>query len=125
MDRTVHTRKAVVLAAAVLLVRPIAGAALAEETASFWAVTGVASGDVLHLRDVPSAESRSLANIPPNARGLKHLGCRRNQPALEVWMRMSAAQRQAAQTLWCRIEYQGKQGWVAGRYLRAEPAPRR
>ena len=124
MDRTVRTSKIVVLTAAVLLARPIAGPTLAEETTSFWAVIGVAAGDVLHLRDVPSAESRSLARIPPNARGLKHLGCRRNQPALEVWMRMNMTQRQAAQTLWCRVEYRGKQGWVAGRYLRADPGPR-
>ena len=124
MDRTVRTSKIVVLTAAVLLARAIAGLCLAEEATSYWAVTGVAAGDVLHLRDVPSAESRSLARIPPNARGLKHLGCRRNQPALEVWMRMNMAQRQAAQTLWCRVEYRGKQGWVAGRYLRADPGPR-
>ena len=124
MDRTVRTSKVFVLTAAVLLARPIAGPTLAEETTTFWAVTGVAAGDVLHLRDVPSAESRSLANIPPNARGLRHLGCRRNQPALEVWMRMNIAQRQAAQMLWCRVEYRGKQGWVAGRYLRADPGPR-
>ena len=124
MNRTVRTSKIVVLTAAVLLARAIAGLCLAEEATSYWAVTGVAAGDVLHLRDVPSAESRSLARIPPNARGLKHLGCRRNQPALEVWMRMSTAQRQAAQSLWCRVEYRGKQGWVAGRYLRADPGPR-
>jgi uncharacterized protein YraI len=39
-------------------------------------------------------------------------------------MRMSMVQRQAAQALWCRVEYRGKQGWVAGRYLRADPGPR-
>jgi hypothetical protein len=113
----------VVLTTAALLARPIAGPTCAGEATTFWAVTGVAAGDVLHLRDVPSAESRSLANIPPNARGLRHLGCRRNQAALEVWMRMTAAQRQAAQTLWCRVEYRGKEGWVAGRYLRVDSGP--
>jgi hypothetical protein len=124
MDRTVRSRSVVALTAAALLAGPIAGPACAEETTTFWAVTGVAAGDVLHLRDVPSAESRSLANIPPNARGLRHLGCRRNQPALEEWMHMNAAQRQAAQTLWCRVEYRGKEGWVAGRYLRVDSGPR-
>lgn len=84
----------------------------------FWAVTGVAANDVLHLRDVPSAESRSLAGIPPNARGLKNHGCRRNQPSMDLWARMSKEQRQLALTRWCRVEYQGQQGWVAGRYLK-------
>ena len=83
------------------------------------------SDDVLHLRDVPSAESRSLAGIPPNAHGLKHLGCRRNELALEQWMRMTKEQRQAAQTLWCRVEYRGTQGWVAGRYLKKDDVPAR
>jgi hypothetical protein len=100
-------------------------AAPAEDMPSFWAVTGVSPDDVLHLRDVPSAESRSLADIPPNARGLKHLGCRRNQPALEQWMRMTEAQRQEAQTQWCRVEFRGKQGWVAGRFLKRDAGPAR
>ncbi len=96
---------------------------LAQEYAPsppFWAVTGVRSDDVLHLRDVPSAESKSLAGIPPNAQGLKNLGCRQNQPPLEQWMRMSQAQRELAATQWCRVEYQGKEGWVAARYLKKD-----
>jgi hypothetical protein len=87
---------------------------------AFWAVTGVRSNDVLHLRDVPSADSKSLAGIPPNAHGLKNLGCRRNQVPFEQWVKMSQAQRDAAQTKWCRVEYKGKQGWVAGRFLKGD-----
>jgi len=87
---------------------------------AFWAVAGVADDDVLHLRDMPSADSRSLARIPPHARGLKHLGCRRNLPPLEQWMRMNKTQRQEAQTEWCRVEYKGRQGWVAGRFLKED-----
>lgn len=96
----------------------------AQEMPAYWAVTGVAANDALHLRDVPSADSRSLARIPPNAHGLKHLGCRRNQPALELWARMSAAQRRDALTQWCRVEYQGTEGWVAGRFLKPDNAKR-
>ena len=92
--------------------------ASAEEPPQFWSVTGVAPNDVLHLRDVPSADSKSLAQIPANARGLKHLGCRRNQPLMEQWARMNAAARREALTQWCRVEYQGTQGWVAGRFLK-------
>ena len=86
----------------------------------FWAVTGVRANDVLHLRDMPAAESKSLAGIPARAHGLKNLGCRNNVPSLEEWMRMSKAQRELAATQWCRVEYQGKQGWVAGRFLRKD-----
>jgi hypothetical protein len=86
----------------------------------FWAVTGVRSDDVLHLRDMPSAESKSLAGIPPNAQGLKNLGCRRDSPSLDQWVRMSKAQREVPATQWCRVDYQGKQGWVAARFLRKD-----
>ena len=94
-----------------------------EDPPSFWAVTGVAANDVLHLRDVPSADSKSLAQIPHNARGLKHLGCRRNQPPMEQWARMSPAARREALTQWCRVEYRGTEGWVAGRYLKRDSGP--
>jgi hypothetical protein len=94
-----------------------------EDPPQFWAVTGVAPNDVLHLRDVPSADSKSLAQIPPNAHGLKHLGCRRNQPPMDLWARMNAAQRREALTQWCRVEYKGQQGWVAGRYLKRDSEP--
>src|SRR4249920_2012640 len=124
------TRAALLAVATLAVARSVFSPAtsLAQEYAPsppFWAVTGVRSDDVLHLRDVPSAESKSLAGIPANALGLKNLGCRQNHPPLEQWMRMSQAQRELAATLWCRVEYQGKQGWVAARYLKKdERAPR-
>src|SRR5262245_25860697 len=101
----------------------IAPPSLAQEhtpNPPFWAVTGVRTNDVLPLRDVPSAEAKSLAGIPPNGHGLKNLGCRYTQPPLEHWMRMNKAQRDLAVTQWCRVEYEGKQGWVAARYLRKD-----
>ncbi len=97
--------------------------AKAEDPPAFWAVTGVGSSDVLHLRDVPSADSKSLARIPSNARGLKHLGCRRNQPPMEQWARMTEAARREALTQWCRVEYNGQEGWVAGRFLKRDGGP--
>jgi predicted Fe-S protein YdhL (DUF1289 family) len=97
----------------------------AEEPPKYWAVTGVKANDALHLRDVPSADSKSLARIPPNARGLKHLGCRRNQPPMDQWVRMSEKARHEAMTQWCRIEYRGQEGWVAGRFLKPDAPPRR
>jgi SH3 domain-containing protein len=91
-----------------------------NEMPAFWAVTGVRSDDVLHLRDVPSADSKSLAGIPYNAHGLKHLGCRRNEMPFEDWIKLSKEARKAALMQWCRVEYKGQQGWVAGRFLKPD-----
>jgi hypothetical protein len=108
---------------ALALISASCSGARAQDRPDYWAVTGVASDDVLNLRDVPSADSKSLARIPPRAHGLKNLGCRRNQLPLELWMRMNEKARRESRTLWCRVEYLGKQGWVAGRYLRKDAAP--
>lgn len=112
------------LAAALLLpMDPLgAGAALAQADPGAgpksWVVTGVAADDVLNMRDVPSADSRKVGSIPAHARGLGNLGCLRKHPSLEEWMGMSEAQRREANMLWCRVEYGGRQGWVAGRFLK-------
>jgi hypothetical protein len=63
-----------------------------------------------------------------NHRSLPHAevaGCRRNQAPLEQWMRMTKIQREEAQTQWCRVEYRGQEGWVAGRYLKSDNGPAR
>jgi hypothetical protein len=89
------------------------------------AVTGVRSDDVLHLRDVPSADSKSLADIPPNARGLKKIGCMRVQLSMDRYMYMSKEERNYAQAPWCRVEYKGLQGWVSARYVKEEGTTKR
>jgi hypothetical protein len=89
------------------------------------AVTGVRSDDVLHLRDVPSADSKSLADIPPNARGLKKIGCMRVQLSMDRYMYMSKEERNHAQAPWCRVEYKGLQGWVSARYVKEEGTTKR
>jgi hypothetical protein len=91
-----------------------------NEMPAFWAVTGVRSDDVLHLRDVPSADSKSLAGIPFNAKGLKHLGCRRNEMPFEDWVKLNKEARKSALMQWCRVDYKGQQGWVAGRFLKPD-----
>jgi hypothetical protein len=113
------------LALAVALCCAAAPAFAADQHADYWAVTGVASDDVLHLRDVPSADSKSLARIPPNAHGLRNFGCRRNELPLDVWMKLSKEERRNAQTRWCRVEYRGKKGWVAWRFLKKDRGPAR
>jgi uncharacterized protein YgiM (DUF1202 family) len=109
-----------------LLLAGFAHAAGAQsEGPDFWAVTGVASNDVLNLRVAPNADSRMIARIPYNARGLKNFGCP-NEVSFEQWLRMTEAQRdKSARSRWCEVEYQGKKGWVAGRFLKEDGAPQK
>lgn len=89
----------------------------------YWAVTGVRSDDALNLRVAPKAESRRIARIPHNARGLKNHGCP-NHVTFAQWKRMTPAQKdRAARSRWCEVEYMGLKGWVAGRFLK-EDGPR-
>jgi hypothetical protein len=97
--------------------------ALAQTAAldpEFWAVTGVRSDDALNLRVAPDADSRRIARIPFNARGLKNHGCP-NHVTFEQWKRMTQAQKDwAARARWCEVEYKGQKGWVAGRFLKED-----
>ena len=108
--------------AAVGLVASLAAtaAAIAQEPAQVWAVTGVTSDDVLHMRDVPHGDSKILADIPPTAKGLKGFGCITPEPSLDRWAGMTAAERANAKLPWCRVEYHGRQGWVAARFLKPD-----
>src|SRR5690606_12680959 len=45
-------------------------------------------------------------------------------PSFGEWQRLTEAQRaQAARGRWCRVEHQGRTGWVAGRFLAEGAAP--
>jgi hypothetical protein len=86
----------------------------------FWAVTGVRPDDALNLRAAPNAESRAIARIPFNARGIRNFGCP-SDVTFEQWKRMTPAQRDwAARSRWCEVEYNGMRGWVAGRFLKED-----
>jgi uncharacterized protein YgiM (DUF1202 family) len=103
-----------------LLAATAALAQAAVDGPQFWAVTGVASWDSLNLRVAPDADSRRLARIPHNARRLKNFGCP-SHVTFEQWKRMTQAQKdRAARSRWCQVEYDGKRGWVAGRFLRED-----
>ena len=113
------------LGVVVLLPAAAIGQPANEVAAVMWTVTGVKTSDVLNMRDVPSPSSRIVGSIPPNTHGIKGLGCIRAEPPLDVWMRMNKEQRRDAKLLWCRVDYRGKQGWVAGRFLKKEDEPAR
>lgn len=101
-----------------------AWSARADDPPKFFAVTGVPSGDVLNLRDVPHGDAQKLGGIPPNARGLKNFGCLKPEPSLDRWMTMTDDEKKNAKLEWCRVEYHGKQGWVAARFLKPDVGAR-
>jgi len=80
-------------------------------------VTGVASNDTLNIRASASGSSRKLGEIPPDANGIRNLGCKGGL-SFAQWQSASPAQRKAAQnSRWCRVSYKGVTGWVAARFL--------
>ncbi len=126
MDRRAMNRCArVVRSAALLAAAFVAGPASAQEPPRFFAVTGVPANDVLNLRDVPHGDSRKLGAIPPGARGLKNFGCLKPEPSLDRWMGMTDEEKRNARLEWCRVEYHGRQGWVAARFLKPDPGAER
>ena len=83
----------------------------------FYRVTGVAADDVLNIRSGPSAKDAVVGTVPPNGDGMRNLGCSGGMSFAE-WEKASAREREAAQhRRWCKVEYKGVTGWVAGRFL--------
>lgn len=90
----------------------------------FWDVSGVRSNDVLHMHAEANARSRTIADIPHDASGLKNLGCS-GMPTFQQYMTMTDTERaRAARARWCKVEHGGKSGWVAGRFLKEGRTPR-
>jgi uncharacterized protein YgiM (DUF1202 family) len=86
----------------------------------FFAVTDVAADDVLNLRAGPSAQAKKIGQIPYDARRLRNLGCQA-LPSIGEWERMTEQQRRKSRKhYWCKVGYQGVEGWVAGRFLRED-----
>lgn len=107
-----------------IILGSLASLAYAEaDGPDFYAVTGVASDDVLNLRAEPSARSEKIGAIPHNARRLRSLGCQ-GMPTFAEWEKMTPQQRaRSGKNHWCRVEFRGTTGWVAGRYLREDSGP--
>lgn len=89
----------------------------------FYAVTDVATDDVLNLRAGPSPHAEKIGEIPHDGRSLQNLGCE-GVPSFAEWEQMTPAQRaESGKKRWCRVRYGNVEGWVAGRYLREDSAP--
>ncbi len=85
----------------------------------FYQVKHVARDDVLNIRSQPHWQANKVGEIPADGRCIKNLGCQGGVTFAEFSGLDEAAQKQILRhrPRWCRIDYQGVTGWVAGRYL--------
>lgn len=101
-------------------------AAAEADGPDFYRVVGVAPDSVLNIRVEPSVSSRKIGAIPAGADGIRNLGCRGGL-SFDQWTTASPATREAARrSRWCRIAFDGIEGWVAGWFLAegsAAPGP--
>ncbi len=97
------------------------GAALATaDGPDFYEVTGIAANDMLNIRAEPDPHSEKIGEIPPDGTCVRNLGCQGGLTFKE-FTELSPAEREKrlkAHPRWCKVEYEGITGWVAGRYLR-------
>ncbi len=113
-----RNRKTIALARIIVALGPGPAAAEADGP-DFYRVTGVRPNDVLNIRAAPAANAAKLGTIPPGGRCIRNLDC---QGVLSFQEFSTLSQAEQARRLkqnprWCRVEYQGITGWVAGRYL--------
>ena len=82
-------------------------------------VRGVSPERHLTLRAEPSTASAPLTRIPSNATCLRSFGCQGGLTFEEFTTLSQEDQRRRAaeNPRWCKVDYRGTVGWVAGRYL--------
>lgn len=104
---------------------PPAGAADAKPSAFTESPFYSLSDDVrrnLALRKEPATNGQRIGEIPAGARGIEGKGCR--GPSDVAWDHLSPALRAAlAKERWCRVRWQGVEGWVSARFLRPDTGP--
>jgi hypothetical protein len=108
--------KRILLVLLILLLAPLSAGAEADGP-DRWAVSGIRADAVLNIHAAPKAKARIVGHAPHDARGLDNLGCK-GTASFSDWLKMhGAARRAAAGKRWCRIRYNGVEGWVPGRFL--------
>jgi uncharacterized protein YraI len=85
----------------------------------YWRVVGIADGDSLNIRAQPKAHSAKVGEIPSNGNCIANRGCQGGLSFAEYSTLNPSEQAKSLKEnpRWCRIDYQGRIGWVAGRYL--------
>jgi hypothetical protein len=84
-----------------------------------WQVTGVEKDDVLNIREEPDPHSRKVGEIPPDGTCIANLGCVGGL-TFEEFTTLSEEEKKKIERerpRWCKVDYEGMVGWVAGRYL--------
>ena len=73
---------------------------------------------LLNLRAAPNPRARIVGAIPPDGACFRNLGCRGGLSFQECSELSPAEQKQREREhpRWCRVEYRGGTGWVAGGY---------
>ena len=110
----------VILASTALMIVLGLPAAFGEaDGPDYWAVTDVAQDDVLNIREAADPRSEKIGEIPPDGTCIRNLGCVGGL-TYEEFTTLSDEEKQRLlrdRPRWCKIEYLGVEGWVAGRYL--------
>ena len=112
----------------VVVIPIIAASGAAQATADgpdFYRVRGVSATSALSLRAEPSLQAPRIGRIAPDATCLRNLGCQGGLTFEEFTTLSEAHRKRRAEEnpRWCKVEYQGTVGWVAGRYLAEAPCP--
>ena len=107
------------IVAAALAAAPGSAVATADGP-DFFQVTGVAADDTLNLREAPDPQATKIGEIPPDGACIRNLGCQGGLTFQEfIELSKSDQERRLKENpRWCRVEYRGMTGWVAGRFLR-------
>lgn len=127
-DREVQSNGKRFLCSLALLLLPLAWsfAACAEaDGPDFYRINGVAAGDTLVIRSAANPRATKLGNIPPDGACIRNLGCKGGLSLQEFTSLSPAEQKRRLKRnpRWCKVEYQGVTGWVAGRYLTEGACP--
>jgi hypothetical protein len=100
-----------------------ASSTLAEPT--FYKINSdkVRAGATLILRDRPvMRHSKRVGGITEGSDCIRNLGCHGGKTADQV-ANTKSARRASVPARWCQVEYQGKTGWIQGRFLAESTNP--
>lgn len=120
-----HSMRIALITGLLLTLGP--GAPRAEaDGPDYYRVRGVAANDVLNIRAEPDPHGTKLGEIPPHGTCIRNLGCQGGLSFEEFSTLSPAEQERRAREhpRWCKVEYQGVTGWVAGHYLAEGDCPR-
>jgi hypothetical protein len=107
------------IAAAAVTLTPGQATATADGP-DFYQVTGVAASDALNIRAEPDSHAPKVGEIPFDGTCVRNLGCQGGL-TFQEFTELTPQQKEKRlneNPRWCKVEYKGVTGWVAGRYLR-------